>query len=112
MRLVRSPARRWLPLLLLAAFAACDFAAQALLPAAAAATEIGWLPVPQGVYDFLQSVVGLDPEAVGLDLALRLLRPLALLAALTLLRTSHCLGSLHRQLQLEGSSSAGLDAHR
>ncbi len=94
-----SPAGRWAPLLLLAACAAADFAAQALLPAAAAADAAGWISLPAGLLNFLQSVVGLSHQAQGLDLAVLLLRPLALLATLALLRPAFCLGMLHRQLQ-------------
>lgn len=99
MSLRHSPAGRWAPLLLLAAFAAADFAAQALLPAVAAADAAGWIPLPEGVLDFVQSVVGLSHQAQGLELAVLLLRPLALLALLALLRPAFCLGMLHRQLQ-------------
>lgn len=54
--LLDSPALRWAPQLLLAALAAADFAAQAALPAVAAAD---WpVHIPAGVLDFLQQVVG------------------------------------------------------
>lgn len=111
-RLLQSPAHRWLPLLLLAALAACDFAAQAVLPAVSAAAAAGRLPIAQGVLDFIHSVVGLSQEARGLELALRLLRPVALLLALAFFRSAFCLGSLHRQLQRESLSPATLDALR
>lgn len=100
-RLLHSPAHRWLPLLLLAAFAACDCLAQALLPAAAAAAAAGWIPVPEDVFDFLRTVVGLSQQAQGVDLALRLLRPFALLAAIAAYRRGYALGILHRRLQHE-----------
>ena len=58
MKLVDAPARRWVPLLLLAAYAACDFLAQALLPAVAAAARAGWPSLPDGVLEFLRVVVG------------------------------------------------------
>lgn len=53
-----SPTRSWLPLMLLAAYAACDFAAQALLPAAAAAAAAGWFELPDDILAFLRAVVG------------------------------------------------------
>jgi hypothetical protein len=57
-KLVDSPARRWVPLLLLATYAACDFLAQALLPAVAAAARAGWLSLPDDVLEFVKVVVG------------------------------------------------------
>lgn len=53
-----SSAARWLPLSLVAAYAACDFVVQAALPAVAAASAAG-LPTPSdGVLDFIKNVVG------------------------------------------------------
>jgi hypothetical protein len=60
-KLADSPARRWVPLLLLAAYAACDFLAQAMLPAVAAAARAGWLSVPDDVLEFVKVVVGKQP---------------------------------------------------
>lgn len=111
-RLARSPAPRWLPLLLAAALAAVDFAAQALLPAAAAAAAAGWIPLPDGALDFARAVVGWSPQAHGLDLALRLLRPLAMLAAAAAYRSGYSLGTLHKQLQGEALPAAARDALR
>lgn len=111
-RLLGSPSPRWLPLLLLAAFAVADFAAQAALPAVAAAAAAGWLPVPPDALEWVRTVVGLSPQAHGLELALRLLRPLALLAAIAAYRSCYCLGTLHRQLEREALLPAAQEAHR
>lgn len=110
--LLRSPTWRWLPPLLLAAYALVDFVSQALLPAAARAAAAGWVPLPAGVLDFLQSTVGWDAEAQGAALALRLLRPALLLAALAAFRSLFVLGSTHRQLQQEMLSPGGQAALR
>ncbi|PRW58918.1 piezo-type mechanosensitive ion channel-like protein isoform X1 [Chlorella sorokiniana] len=107
-----SPATRWAPLLLLAAFASADFAAQALLPAAAAADAAGWISLPEGVLDFVQSVVGLSHQAQGMELAVLLLRPLVMLAMLAMLRPAFCLGTLHRQLQEDALPPEVQDARR
>ena len=56
--LFHSSGHTWVPLLLLAAYAAADLAAQALAPAAAYAATLGWPSLPQGVLDFLQDVGG------------------------------------------------------
>ena len=111
-RLRHSPTRHWAPLLLLATFAAADFACQAVLPAVAAADAVGWISLPDGLLDFLQSVVGLSHQARGLQLALLLGRPLALLAALALVRSGFSLGVLHRQLQEDSLSSEVQAARR
>lgn len=104
MCLRHSPAGRWAPLLLVAVFSTADFAAQALLPAIAAADAAGWIDLPAGVLDFVQTVVGLSHQAQGLDLAVLLLRPLALLGLLAMLRPAFSLGTLHRQLQEDALS--------
>eukprot|EP00887_Chlorella_sp_A99_P004668 scaffold4.g4668.t1 len=106
--LTQCPAARWAPLLLLALLAAADFAAQALLPAAAMVQER--LGLPQGVLDFLEHVVGLSTTAAGgAALLRRLLRPALLLAAAGLYRFGYCLGTLHRQVQAQAMGAAALE---
>ena len=108
--LVGSTAAQWLPLCVLALVAATDFAAQAALPALA---QLRWpFRIPSGVLSFLDSAVGISSEARGLDLALRLLRPAALLAGVALYRWLYCLGTLHRQLQQEGMDEGARERAR
>ncbi|GAB4823805.1 hypothetical protein N2152v2_010851 [Parachlorella kessleri] len=107
-------ALRWIPLFLLASLATVDFTAQALLPGATAVLERycaddSWW---RDVLDFLTKVVGLDNQAHGLGLALRLLRPLALLCALCLYHSLYCLGTLHSQLKHEARDPAVLQRKR
>lgn len=105
--LLDSPATSWAPLLALAALAGADFAAQAVLPAAAAAQA--QLGVPQALLDFLQQVLGLRADAAGgVPLMAQLARPATLLAALAVQRWSFCLGTLHRQAQRQALDAATL----
>ncbi len=57
-------------------------------------------------------LAGLDNQAHGLGLALRLLRPLALLCALCLYHSLYCLGTLHSQLKHEARDPAVLQRKR
>ena len=59
-----------------------------------------------------RSLAGLSEQAHGLQLALRLLRPLLLLAATSTYRCCYCLGTLHKQLQHQAMPQAVLAAHR
>jgi hypothetical protein len=55
---------------------------------------------------------GLSDRAAGEELALRLLRPGALLAALALYRSLYCLGTLHAQLQQAAQDPALAERRR
>ena len=95
--LVESPARQWLSLFVLSLLAAADFAGQMALPVLAL---VDWpFHIPVEVLDFIQNALGWSYTARGKDLALRLLRPPALLACVALHRWLYCLGSMHRELQ-------------
>ena len=60
----------------------------------------------------LLHAAGLNPDVHGLQLALRLLRPLLILAAISAYRCCFSLGTLHRQLQRRAMSEAALVARR
>ena len=55
---------------------------------------------------------GLDQQATGLQLAVRLLRPLVLLAAMAAFRCWYCMGTVHRQLHHQALPPAAHTARR
>ena len=85
----------WMPLTCTAAVAAVDFFFQAALPAVVMTHWPFHLSLED--VDFLRSAVGIDAEATGMQLALCLLRPVALLLCIDLYRRLYCIGTYQRE---------------
>ncbi|CAL8464921.1 g4456 [Coccomyxa elongata] len=92
---------RWLPLCLLAVFAAIEFATQYLFIATNFAEVVG---IPASALHFIEDVVGINTEHKGLSV--RLLRSASLLGMLHLYRFGYVVGTLQAQHERNSLSSA------
>lgn len=92
----------WMALHSLCCLATLDFTLQALFPALAACQY--WphfsprIPSKSAVVGFMSRIVGIDPDAYGADLALRLARPACLLAATATIKYFYAIGVAHNQV--------------
>lgn len=94
----------WVALHLLCCLATLDFTLQALLPAFAStfqgwSHDLPWAPSKSAVLDFMSRIVGVDPDAYGTDFALRLARPMILLATTALIKYLYAIGVAHDQVR-------------
>jgi hypothetical protein len=105
--LVGSSALSWIPLFLISILSTLDFFSQLTLPGLATNFDIS-----DDVLYFLKTAVGVDYAPTSHELALRLLRPVFILACIYAFRKLYSIGVLHRQLAHATYSEDEYQQHR
>jgi hypothetical protein len=106
-RLVGSSTLSWVPLLSITILATLDFLLQLFMPAFAANFYIS-----DKVLKFLKTAVGVEYAPTNQELALRLLRPVLVIACTYAFRRLYSVGILHRQLVHAALSDDDFQQHR